>query len=399
LGPVQPIDEAVAAWRDRGRHSLTPDANARKLAERIWEPLRQHLGGAATVYLSPDGSLAQLPFAALRGGKTGSFLLEEVAIVHVTSGRHLLELAAQRSGPTGSGLLAVGGLDFGKPARGREEPWGELPGTRVEAESLAALFGRAFPGQRAPRLFSGASADADRLCREAAPSGGERWRYLHLATHGFFRQPSPSAPEPKLPEGPLTLEQAQRLYAYERNPLLSSGLALSGANTNPARGVLTAEEVMGLDLRGVELCVLSACETGLGKVSGSQGVQGLQLAFHTAGVRSLAASLWQVNDAATSVLMEEFYANLCQKKLSRAEALRQAQLAVMRSPDRVQARAAELREVLVKRGISEEVLASRGLKKGAVELPEGGKVDSGRRRSPPTWWAAFVLSGDPGKTD
>jgi CHAT domain-containing protein len=204
----------------------------------------------------------------------------------------------------------------------------------------------------------------------------------------------------KLPDGPLTDEQLRRLYTYDRNPLLSSGLALSGVNADPGRGTLTAEEVLGLDLRGTELCVLSACETGLGRVADSQGVQGLQLAFHCAGVRSLVASLWHVNDAATSVLMEEFYANLWHKKMPRGEALRQAQLTVMKDPGKVLARQAELRELLVKRGVPEEVLASRGLGKAAA-LPDGGKVEPGGtgRRSPPAWWAAFLLSGDAGTID
>src|SRR5439155_3692898 len=102
----------------------------------------------------------------------------------------------------------------------------------------------------------------------------------------------------------------------------------AGANRAPDRGILTAEEVAGLDLRGTELVVLSACDTGLGKEAGGEGVLGLQRAFQGAGARALAASLWKVDDAATSVLMEEFYANLWRKKLPRLEALRQAQRAV-----------------------------------------------------------------------
>src|SRR6185369_15082976 len=104
------------------------------------------------------------------------------------------------------------------------------------------------------------------------------------------------------------------------------------------RGRLTAEEVTGLDLSGVRLATLSACQTALGKQGGWQGVQGLQRAFHEAGCRNLLASLWSVSDPATSVLMEDFYANLWQKKLPPAEALRQAQLAVLKGPDRVRKR-------------------------------------------------------------
>jgi CHAT domain-containing protein/tetratricopeptide (TPR) repeat protein len=398
LGKAHPIDEAVAGWRRNGLESLTPDVNARRLGELVWRPLTKHLGGAKTVYRSPDGTLSQFPFAALPGGTPGSFLLEELTFVHISSGRHLLDLAGESKAPPHAGLLAVGALDFGKPATGADYVWQELPGTQREAERVAALFARTHPAEGTPRLLSGPGIDVERLRREVVLAEGPRLRYLHLATHGFFREPKPTNSRPKPKEGPLTLEEVQRVFTYDRNPLLSSGLVLSGANSDPGKGVLTAEEVMGLDLRGCELCVLSACETGLGKVSGSQGVQGLQLAFHTAGVRTLAASLWQVNDAATSVLMEEFYANLWQKKLSRAEALRQAQLTALKNPDRVKARVAELRELLLKRGISEEVLAARGLKK-AVDLPDDGRVESGERRSPPAWWAAFVLSGDPSRSE
>jgi CHAT domain-containing protein len=103
-------------------------------------------------------------------------------------------------------------------------------------------------------------------------------------------------------------------------------------------------------------------------------------------------SLWSVHDAATSVLMEEFYAGLWERKLPRLEALRQAQLAVLREPARVRQRAEELRGLLARRGVAAELL--RGPKARAGDLPDGGRVEGAGGRSPVSWWAAFVLSGD-----
>jgi CHAT domain-containing protein len=99
-----------------------------------------------------------------------------------------------------------------------------------------------------------------------------------------------------------------------------------------------------------------------------------------------------VDDAATSVLMEEFYTNLWQKKLSKLEALRQAQLRVLRNPSLVARRREQLSDLLAKRGVSEELLAQRSLGQETMKLPEGGKIASERSR--PIQWAAFVLSGD-----
>ena len=158
---------------------------------------------------------------------------------------------------------------------------------------------------------------------------------------------------------------------------------------------VTAEDVEGLDLRtGCEVAVLSACQTGLGDLKHSQGVLGLQRSFHAAGVRTTLTSLWSVNDAATLDLMEEFYSRLWGKeKVSRLEALRQAQLTVLRNPQRVRKRAEVLLAHARKQGLSEDVL--RGVKgKLATDLPEGGKIESAPKRSPEAWWAAFVLSGE-----
>jgi CHAT domain-containing protein len=150
-------------------------------------------------------------------------------------------------------------------------------------------------------------------------------------------------------------------------------------------GVLTGQDVESVDLRGCELAVLSACQTGLGDLTRSQGVLGLQRSFPAAGVKAMVTSLWSVHDAATLVLMEEFYSRLWGKqRLTKLEALRQAQLAILRDPGRVRRR-------------TEALLADarrRGAGRLALDLPEGGKVGEAPRRSPEAWWAAFVLSGD-----
>ena len=118
------------------------------------------------------------------------------------------------------------------------------------------------------------------------------------------------------------------------HPGLLSGLVLAGANqpTEPDRddGILTAIEVASLDLTNVDLAVLSACETGLGEVAGGEGILGLQRAFQTAGARSVVAGLWKVPDRATQMLMTRFYENLWDKKMSKLEALRQAQIWMLR---------------------------------------------------------------------
>jgi CHAT domain-containing protein len=118
------------------------------------------------------------------------------------------------------------------------------------------------------------------------------------------------------------------------NPLLRSGLALAGANTwadggvlpiEAEDGIMTAEDVSGMDLTNTEMVVLSACDTGLGNILTGEGVFGLRRAFMLAGAQTLVMSLWKVPDRHTRELMITFYSRLS-KGLGRAEALREAQL-------------------------------------------------------------------------
>jgi CHAT domain-containing protein len=152
---------------------------------------------------------------------------------------------------------------------------------------------------------------------------------LHLATHGFFLENQ----VPTNQSNPV--EQMERLTGIGlENPMLRSGLALAGANTwlrngvlppEVEDGILTAEDVAGLDLSNTDLTVLSACETGLGDIQTGEGVFGLRRAFMLAGTKALIMSLWSVPDKETQQLMESFYKLAIQGK-PYAEAMREAQL-------------------------------------------------------------------------
>ena len=223
--------------------------------------------------------------------------------------------------------------------------------------------------------------------REGMPNS----RYIHLATHGFFADEKfrsmygHDVAGEQLFGGAAELVTAKRASVTVRNPLILSGIVLAGANLPPETdelglptgedGIMTAEEVVNLDLRNTELVVLSACETGLGKVAGGEGVFGLTRAFGLAGARTTIASLWKVDDSATQALMTEFYTNLWQKKLGKLEALRQAQLTIMRDYGQ---QSGTVRGTIVK--LKPTTPHEKPKKRGS--------------RLPPYYWAAFVLSGD-----
>jgi hypothetical protein len=205
--------------------------------------------------------------------------------------------------------------------------FGRLPGTRAEGQAIANLLG-------IPPWLDDIALEGrlKAICRSP--------RILHLATHGFFlpdNRPEPASESLKLGTTFISAGGRGRLAGLlPEDPMLRSGLALAGANTwleggnlpeEAEDGLLTAEDVTGLDLLATELVVLSACETGLGQVHVGEGVFGLRRAFVLAGARTLVMSLWKIPDEPTRELMEEFYRRLLAGD-ARAEALRQAQLAL-----------------------------------------------------------------------
>jgi CHAT domain-containing protein len=199
-----------------------------------------------------------------------------------------------------------------------------LPGTAEEASALKKLIPDA-------RIATKAAATETLVKNVKGP------RLLHVATHGFFFDPSSvtAAAAPTDQRG-LTAASAP-VESTGRFALLRSGLALAGANGQRAGekddGLLTAFEAASLDLHGTQLVVLSACETGLGEIRSGDGVHGLRRALTLAGAETQVMSLWQVSDEATRDLMIGFYRKLIAQE-GRAAAMRAVQLEWLRTGTR-----------------------------------------------------------------
>jgi CHAT domain-containing protein len=308
---------------------------ARELDRQLMQPLRPHLGEAREILLSPDGMLNLLPFGALVDEQQ-HYLTERWQITYLTSGRDLLRLSS--AVPSRQAPIIIADPDFGlvdkasvASVSGNRRSNGmaagtmkfdPLPGTAVEAQALKDIL-----KLKDEQVLMKSKATETALKHVKGP------RILHIATHGFFLEDQPSDLESQA--GHLLGRDSLQAPKGE-NPLLRSGLALAGANrlrSGQDDGVLTALEVAGLDLTSTELAVLSACETGVGAVQNGEGVYGLRRALVLAGVRTQIASLWKVDDAATKDLMIDYYRRL-QAGAGRSQALREAQLTILRNPAR-----------------------------------------------------------------
>jgi len=401
LGSAQAVARLVEKWRasyGSGRPPSQDESDpAQALRELVWKPLEPHLGSAKLVFLSPDGPLSGLPFPALPGTRPGTYLLEERSFVIMPVPQRLPDLtqaqAVAKDGPWS--LLLVGDVNFDARLGGSETRSGSalpsrplyraLPGTQAELEAVKQSFATRFP-RGSVTILQKDAATKDRFVGE-----GGRNRYLHLATHGFFAGESVRSAVAESDEAPSVLLSELEPKSIGKPPGMLSGVAFAGVNRPGVlggdNGILTAQEAAELNLQQAELVVLSACDTGRGRVAGLEGVLGLQRAFQVAGARTVVASLWSVEDSATRALMTLFYRNLWEKKLPKAEALRQAQMEMIRN-FRYDAGS---RQVVDLRGGGKRIddpEAVRKLEERLARLKKSGEP------LPPFFWAAFVLSGD-----
>ena len=343
LGDARAIDDALATWR----RSILSEAQADRATARservhrtagtalrrlIWDPLAAAIAGQTQLFIVPTGPLHLLTWGALPAKGNQRYLIEDVSLHYLSSER---DLVAQENA-VGNGLLVVDDPAYAAtattPAPRRDgvrsassatqDPCGDLrdvqfdalPGTRREGDAIAALWTSAAAGitARDRRLLRLSGAQATEAAVRKSVAGK---RVVHLATHGFFLG--------RWCDGPPNGAAAQ---SY---PLLLAGLALTGANLRGSRpttddGVLLAEEIATLDLRGVDWAVLSACDTGTGVLSAGNELFGLRRVFQVAGVNTVIVSLWPVDDDTTQRWMTAVYDLRFAKGRSTAEALRTA---------------------------------------------------------------------------
>lgn len=352
LGEAHAIDEQVSHLRTTikgafrkisadGEAALTDayQLEAETISKRLLRPIEQHLADVDHIILSPDGELWTLPWGSLLTGD-GAYLLEKWSLAFAVSGRESVQLQFSSANTTSPIIFADPDFDLSanrvrsgsssdrsklRFAGGARFP--ALPGTAAEAASIKPGL-EGYLGQPVRILLQ---EDA----QEAAFKNLQQPQALVLSTHGFFREPESRAAHVVDIDGSFSergSSSSPQAGTVPTNPLLRCGLALAGcnhhtqlANAGKEDGILTGLEIIGTNLRGTELVVLSACETGLGDVRNGEGVAGLRQAFQLAGAQSVVSSLWQVEDNETARLMSRFFENLA-SGMKKSEALRQAQL-------------------------------------------------------------------------
>ncbi len=279
--------------------------------DQFWGRIDPLVTNKKTLYLSPDGLYNQININTLKK-PGGDFIENRFDVVTIGNSKDLIALKSKKPVVKKDAFI-LGFPDY----EGAATP---LPGTKVEIEGVSKILKTA---------GYAVTLREQKVATEANIKAVKGPALMHIATHGYF-----------LVDANISGGSAMGIDAEnaKNNPLLRSGLILAGA-PDPSKGqstdlqsndngILTAYEAMNLNLEGTDLIVLSACETGLGEVKAGEGVYGLQRAFLVAGANALIMSLWKVDDAATQMLMTNFYTNWT-KGGGKLKAFKQAQLQLM----------------------------------------------------------------------
>lgn len=336
LGFAQPIRKLSGDLKSSNRTKATR-ASA-MLFEELIRPLYDEIGSARAVFIAPDGFLERIPFDRLRL-RQGGHWIQYQDIRRVQTGRHLLD-KPDKNKPEDR-VVVAGNIDYGRfeknqrpvsrrhcnarlaRSRTKNAPhsscFADLNFSEEETGRIARLYEDLY-GQRKVAWLESNEASEEYLMSLKHPV-----RVLHLATHAFFR------------------EAGRHGTPGQERPLLLSGLALAGANrgllgernSSGNDGILSALEVTGLNLRGTELVVLSACDTGSGVSDPTEGVYGLVRAFRVAGAHSVLMTLWKVDDWQAANFMIRFHRYWKEHpENGAAAALRRTKRSYINSPDR-----------------------------------------------------------------
>lgn len=316
------------------------------LYDLVWKPLETELDGVENVYFCPAGELYWLPIEYANNGQ-GS-LNERLNLYRLTSSR---QIVAKKQRPEIKNAVVYGGLNYDMGIEGlvvEDRTSAEDRGVVVTDYSVAGLEGTLVEANSIYTMLKEAKIDVSLVVGENGTESsfkdlsGHDVSLLHVATHGFYWTKQDASEVGEILErydlmmyNDYELGPSQEDYDLSRSAILFSGannalregyMAMEGVED----GILSAKEIANMNLRGTDLVVLSACQTGLGEISG-EGVAGLQRGFKMAGVNTLLMSLWNVDDQATQILMAEFYRNYVVGE-SKTTALKLAQKKVKETP-------------------------------------------------------------------
>jgi CHAT domain-containing protein len=335
----------------------------------VWQNLDSFLTGVKTVYYSPVGELNKVSFSALcfqsgdslyaynekskRGIEIessdsqkqtcGNYLLDKYTLHQLTTTKYLADSTLIKQKPLTSTIELIGGINYDSIPNSVNTILSEQTNEDVSLEiNLQNEISKRNIENTGKMLFlEGTKTEVSRIGSILSKSKWKVSTYtekdagefkfkkklsntspgiLHIATHGF------SLREEEKKTSNINLQDANNYYKVSEDPMVRCGLMMSGSNIswtgNPKKminetgddGILTAAEVANMNLSNTKLVVLSACETGLGKIEGTEGTLGLKRGFKLAGVEQIIVSLWSVPDNETMELMTSFYNDLAKTK-------------------------------------------------------------------------------------
>ena len=278
--------------------------NSSDALKLLWEPLSQFVGEGDTVFFIPSGSMHMIALESLVMAD-GSHLGDRYNIVRLSSAREIVDGKPAKKKFKCAALF--GGLKYDTNAVSiARSSYGFLPESAEEVDAVADMLEKS--GVR-KQLYKGDDGTVSTFIASCKPSPD----ILHIATHGFYYEPEKAV-------------GVEGLSGY-KNAMMLSGIVFSDA-------FMTAEEISGLDLSDTDIVVLTACDTGKGKIT-SEGVYGLQRAFKKAGVQTVIMSLWKTDDKAAKDFMQFFYNGLITKGWDKRKAFESARAEmrkVYRSP-------------------------------------------------------------------
>ena len=310
----------------------------------LWQPISKKIGNPKTIYISMAGDYNNINLNTIYNPETGKYLVEEYDIRMVNSARDFIQnKEKERIQYTTKTAVLFGYPNFDGNLsssidttvlitlnRDLSSFWidsitrggmkvNPLPGTKKEVANISSTLNS---NSWNVVSYTENNATESNLKKISSP------RVLHIATHGYFFS---DIPQTNSNNHFLGMSRSHVI----QDPMLRSGLLFAGANKtlngetpNTENGLLSAAEASLLDLSQTELVVLSACETGRGEETNSEGVYGLRKAFADAGAQNIIMSLWKVDDRVTQEFMSRFYEVWLIDKTTIREAFNRTQLEI-----------------------------------------------------------------------